>query len=254
MSGHSKWSTIKRQKKANDQKRGRLFTKLAHEIVIAVREGGEDPEYNFRLRLALDRAADANMPKDNIQRAIDRGTGKSLDGKALEEGFYEGYGPEGIALMIHYLTDNKNRAVSDIRHLLSTHGGNLGSDGCVSWMFSRRGYLAIEPGDGDPEEVALEAIDVGAEDVELGEDVVEVYTTVEDFKAVSDAMEEAAFEVDNAELLWEPQTSKSLSEKDTMKVMRLVEALEDLLDVQDVYSNLDLQDDIIEKYESDQAA
>lgn len=254
MSGHSKWSTIKRQKKANDQKRGKIFTKLAHEIVVAVREGGEDPEYNFRLRLALDRAADANMPKDNIQRAIDRGTGRSLDGKALEEGFYEGYGPEGIALMIHYLTDNRNRAVSDIRHVLSTHGGNLGSDGCVSWMFSQKGYLAIDPGVMDPEEVALEAIDAGAEDVEMDEDGVEVYTAVEDFKAVSDTLEEAGFEVDNAELVWEPQTIKTLSEKDTMKVMRLVEALEDLLDVQDVYSNLDLQDEMIEKYESDQAA
>ncbi|MFP3896069.1 MAG: YebC/PmpR family DNA-binding transcriptional regulator [Anaerolineales bacterium] len=254
MSGHSKWSTIKRQKKANDQKRGRLFTKLAHEIVVAVREGGEDPEYNVRLRLALDRAADANMPKDNIQRAIDRGAGRSLDGKALEEGFYEGYGPKGIALMIHYLTDNRNRAVSDVRHVLSTHGGNLGSGGCVSWMFSRKGYLAIDPGAMDPEEVALEAIDAGAEDVEIDEDGVEVYTAVEDFKAVSDTLEEAGFEVDNAEISWEPQTIKTLSEKDTMKVMRLVEALEDLLDVQDVYSNLDLQDDMIEKYESDQAA
>ncbi|MGM0401015.1 MAG: YebC/PmpR family DNA-binding transcriptional regulator [Chloroflexota bacterium] len=254
MSGHSKWSTIKRQKKANDQKRGKLFTKLAHEIVVAVREGGEDPEYNFRLRLALDRARDANMPKDNIQRAIDRGTGKSLDGKALEEGFYEGYGPEGIALMIHYLTDNKNRAVSEIRHVLSTHGGNLGSDGCVSWMFSQKGYIAIDPGAMDPEEVALEAIDAGAEDVEIDEEGVEVYTAVEDFKEVSDTLEGAGFEIDNAELLWEPQTTKTLSEKDTMKVMRLVEALEDLLDVQDVYSNLDLQDEMIEKYESDQAA
>ncbi|MEA3407707.1 MAG: YebC/PmpR family DNA-binding transcriptional regulator [Chloroflexota bacterium] len=254
MSGHSKWSTIKRRKEANDAKRGRLFTKLAHEIVVAVREGGEDPEYNFRLRLALDRATDANMPKDNIQRAIDRGTGRSLDGKGLEEGFYEGYGPEGIALMIHYLTDNRNRAVSDIRHVLSTHGGNLGSDGCVSWMFSRRGYLSIEAGEADAEEVALEAIDAGAEDVEIDEGVVEVYTTVGDFKAVSDALEEAGFEVDNAELLWDPQTTKSLPEKDTMKVMRLVEALEDLLDVQDVYSNLDLQDEMIEKYESEQAA
>lgn len=254
MSGHSKWSTIKRQKKANDQKRGKLFTKLAHEIVVAVREGGEDPEYNFRLRLVLDRARDANMPKDNIQRAIDRGTGKSLDGKALEEGFYEGYGPEGIALMIHYLTDNRNRAVSDIRHVLSSHGGNLGSNGCVSWMFSQKGYMSIDPGATDPEEVALEAIDAGAEDVEIDDDGVEVYTAVEDFKAVSDTLGGAGFEVDNAEILWEPQTTKSLSERDTMKVMRLVETLEDLLDVQDVYSNLDLEDEMIEKYESEQAA
>lgn len=253
MSGHSKWATIRRGKEANDAKRGQIFTKIGQEIVIAVRKGGSDPETNFHLRLVLDKAKRANMPKDNIQRAIKRGSGELKGERDLVEGMYEGYGPHGTAILVHALTDNKNRAVSDIRRAFSRHGGNLGSDGCVSWLFSRKGYVAIEPGDEDPEEVALAAIDAGAEDVDLGEGIVEVYTQVEDFKAVQEALAAASYKIANAQLSWLPQTTMSLDAGETVKTMKLLEALEELDDVQEVFSNLDIADDIIAEYEAQAA-
>ena len=250
MSGHSKWATIKRSKAANDAKRGKLFTKLGHEIALAAREGGPDPEINFRLRLVLDNARRANMPKENTERAIARGAGTGGEGAALEELTYEGYGPSGIAILVEVLTDNRNRTVSDVRHAFARHGGNLGEDGCVAWMFSHKGYIALQPGDTDPEEVALEAIDAGAEDVAFGELMVEVYTQLEDFKKVQSAMEASDYEVIEAQLSWEPQSTLNLDEKGTLKVMKLIEALEDLDDVQQVHSNIAIADELIEKFES----
>jgi len=253
MSGHSKWATIKHTKQANDAKRGQIFTKIGQEIVIAVRKGGPDPDANFHLRLVLDKARRANMPKDNIERAIKRGSGELTDGRELFEGIYEGYGPHGIAILIHALTDNKNRAVSDIRRVLARHGGNLGSDGCVSWLFSRKGYMAVEPGDQDPEEVALAAIDAGAEDVEVGEGIVEIYTQVEDFKAVQETLAAATYKTASAQISWLPQTTMSLDEGETIKTMKLLDALEELEDVQEVYSNLEIADEAIARYEAQAA-
>jgi YebC/PmpR family DNA-binding regulatory protein len=253
MSGHSKWATIRRSKEANDSKRGQLFTKIGHELVIAVREGGPDPESNFRLRLILDKARRANMPKDNVERAIKRGAGELKGEAALEETTYEGYGPHGTAIMVHTLSDNKNRTVAEVRHAFSRHGGNLGSDGCVSWMFARKGYISINPGDNDPEEVALTAIDAGAEDVEIGDGIVEVYAKVEDFKAVQEALAAASYEITSAQLSYTPQSMVSLGEKATLQNMKLLEALEELEDVQEVFSNLDISDDLAAKYEAEAA-
>lgn len=250
MSGHSKWATIRRTKSANDAKRGKLFTKLGHEIAVAAREGGPDPEANFRLRLVLEKARQANMPKDNIERAIKRGTGASDEGGQLEEIIYEGYGPHGVAIIVQVLTDNRNRAVSEVRRVFSRHGGNLGSDGCVAWMFTRKGSILLNAADQDPEEIALLAMDTDAEDVEIGEDSVEVYTAVEDFKKVLDALQEASLEITNSGLSWIPQTTVSLGEKETFQVMKLLEALEELDDVQEVFSNLDMSDEMIAKYEA----
>jgi YebC/PmpR family DNA-binding regulatory protein len=253
MSGHSKWATIKRSKAANDAKRGNLFTKLGHEIALAAREGGPEPEANFRLRIALDKARQANMPKDNIERAIKRGTGQGDDAVSLEEILYEGYGPHGIAVLVKALTDNRNRTVSEIRHVFSRYGGNLGAGGSVAWMFSRKGYLAIAAGEADPEEVALQAIDAGAEDVEIGDESVEIYTAVEDLTTVRDALEETGLEIGDVQLSWIPQSTTRLGDSETLKSMKLLEALEELMDVQEVFSTLDIQDDMIARYESEAA-
>lgn len=253
MSGHSKWATIKRSKSANDAKRGQLFTRIGREILIAVREGGPDPEANFRLRLIMDKARRANMPKDNIERAIKRGSGEGGEGAELTDSIYEGYGPSGTAIMVHVLTDNRNRTVSEVRHTFARHGGNLGSDGCVAWMFARKGYITVKPEDADPEEIALVAIDAGAEDVEIEEELVGIYTQVTDFKAVQEALSGAGYQIEDAQLSWIPQSNMSLDEKDTLKTMKLIEALEDLEDVQDVFSNLDIQEEMIAKFESEAA-
>ena len=253
MSGHSKWSTIKRAKGANDAKRGKIFTKLGHEIALAAREGGADPDSNFRLRIILENARRANMPKNNIERAIKRGLGQMDDGIVLAEYTYEGYGPHGTAIMVQALSENRNRTVSEVRHVFSRYGGNLGSDGCVAWLFSHKGYIAVNPGDEDPEEIALMAIDAGAEDVEIADDLVEVYAELQDFGKVKDALGELSYDIVRAELSWIPQSTMSLSERDTVKMMRLLEALEDLDDVQAVFSNLDIDDEAIAKYEAEAA-
>ncbi len=253
MSGHSKWASIKRQKGVNDAKRGQLFTKLGREIVIAVREGGPDPEANFRLRLVLDKARQANMPKDNVERAIKRGSGESVDGAQVEEYTYEGYGPHGTAMIVQAFTDNRNRTVSEIRHVFSRYGGNLGADGCVAWMFSRKGVISVAVGSADPDEVALIAIDAGAEDVEISDDTVEVYTEMTDFRAVRDALTEAGVELLDAQLSWLPQSQLTLDEKEAMTNLKLMEALEDLDDVQQVFSNLDISDEVLATYENQAA-
>ena len=250
MSGHSKWSTIKRKKGAADAKRGQLFTRLGRELMIAAKEGGPDPDANFRLRLVVDKARAANMPKENIERAIQRGAGVSKDGVVLEDIIYEGYGPGGTALMVEVMTDNRNRSVADVRRVFSRHGGNLGETGCVGWMFERKGTLTVNAEGQDPEAIALDAIDAGAEDVKVDGDVVEVYTTVEDLQKVRDALLERKYTVDEVELGWVPKTLFQPDQKITVQNLRLIEALEELDDVQAVHSNLDITDAALAEFEA----
>jgi YebC/PmpR family DNA-binding regulatory protein len=247
MSGHSKWSTIRRKKGAEDARRGQLFTKLGREIALAARDGG-DPATNFKLRLAVDKAKAASMPKDNIQRAIRRGTGIEK-GEDLEEVNYEGYGPHGVALLVQVLTDNRNRAVSDVRRAFSRHGGSLGETGCVAWLFESKGYITIFPDDHDPDELALMAIDAGADDVTVGSDLVEVYTRLNDFQRVKEELEKNGIALDSADISRVPKSLAELDEKDTIKAMILIDALEELDDVQQVYSNLNITDEIMAKYD-----
>jgi len=242
MSGHSKWSTIKRKKGAADAKRGQLFTKLTREITVSAKEGGGDPDSNFRLRLAVQRARTENMPAENIQRAIQRGTGAGGDGVVYEEITYEGYGPHGVALLVQALTDNRNRTVAEVRSIFTKMGGSLGEAGSVAWMFDARGLITIEPKTGqDADEVTLMAIDAGAEDVSVDEEGnVEVVTSFEDLKHVQDALTSQGLNVTQAETAMIPKTTMTLDDKDTEQALRMVERLEDLDDVQTVYTNLDL--------------
>jgi len=249
MSGHSKWSTIKHKKAAEDAKRGKIFTRLAREITIAAGEGGGDPEINFSLRLAVDKAKSANMPKDNIERAIKRGTGE-LKGEDLEEVVYEGYGPNGVAFLVQVLTDNKNRTVADVRRVLTRQGGTLAEAGAVAWQFERKGYIAIAP-DGTDEDTIFEiAVEAGAEDIVFGDDLIEVYADLEYFQAVRQALEDAGIQFETAELAMIPKTTMQLEEKQTLQVMAVIDALEDLDDTQQVYSNLDISDEVLSRYES----
>ncbi len=248
MSGHSKWSQIKRKKAATDARKGQLFTKLAREIAAAARAGGGDPESNFTLRLAIDKAKAANMPKENIERAIQRGLG-TLKGEELEEVTYEGYAPHGVALMLQVLTDNRNRAVAEIRRVFNRQGGSLGETGCVAWQFEQKGYITIERDDLDPETLFDLAIDLGADDVDIGDDLVEIYTRPEDLQHVQEGLERRQIPIASAELSMIPKTLVQLSEHETFQVMRLIDALEELEDVQRVYSNLDIPDDLMARYE-----
>ena len=252
MSGHSKWSTIKRKKGAADAKRGAIFTKLGREVTIAAREGGGDPNTNFRLRLVIDNCRQANMPKDNIERAVKRGTGE-LKGAALEEILYEGYGPKGTALLISVLTDSRNRAVAAVRRVLTRSGGSLGATGCVSWLFDRKGYISIEPEENDPEELALLSIDIGAEDVRIESGLVEIFTSVEDFHRIREALRNEDLKLVTEEISWIPKSTTHLSEKETLQNMNLIDELEEIEDVHQVYSNLDIPDDLLAKYEAQAA-
>ena len=249
MSGHSKWSTIKHKKAATDAKRGKLFTRLAREITIAAREAGGDPEINFGLRLAVDKAKAANMPKDNIERAIKRGTGE-LKGEDLAEVMYEGYAPNGVALLVHVLTDNRNRTVADVRRVLTRQGGTLAEAGAVAWQFERKGYIAIAPNGTDQDTIFEIAVEAGAEDIVFGDDLIEVYAELENFRAVRQALEKAGIQFETAELAMIPKTTLQLEEKQTLQVMAVIDALEDLDDTQQVYSNLDISDDVLVKYEA----
>lgn len=244
MSGHSKWSTIKRKKGAADAKRGQIFTKLTREITVAAKEGGSDADTNFRLRLAVQRARSENMPVDNIQRAIQRGAGGGADGAQYESITYEGYGPNGVAVLVQTLTDNRNRTVAEVRSMFTKSGGSLGESGSVGWMFEPRGLILIEPKNGDdPDEVTLSAIDAGAEDVSVDEDgQVEVVTSFEGLKQVQDALAAQGLQIANAETTMIPKTTMSLDEKSMEQALRLIDRLEDLDDVQTVYTNLDLSE------------
>ncbi|NNL66618.1 MAG: YebC/PmpR family DNA-binding transcriptional regulator [Myxococcales bacterium] len=249
MSGHSKWSTIKRKKGAADAKRGKIFTKLIREIATAARMGGGDPSANPRLRLAVDKARAANMPKDNIDRAIKKGTGDDADAARYEEVVYEGYGPGGVAILLETLTDNRNRTVGDVRHVLTKHGGNLGESGCVSFLFEKKGAVVFDReavGDGDALlEAALEA---GAEDVEESDDAVSVTTTPGDFETVRSALADAGFEPAEAEIRMEPATTVKLEGGDAETMLKLAEALDDLDDVQNMYANFDISDDELARF------
>jgi YebC/PmpR family DNA-binding regulatory protein len=250
LSGHSKWSTIKRKKGAADAKRGQVFTKLGKEIAIAAREGA-DPEINFKLRLVVDKARAANMPKDNIERAIRRGAGLEK-GDALEEITYEGYGPHGVAFLIEVVTDNRNRAVADIRRWFNRLGGSLGESGCVAWQFEPRGYLTLPPDDHDPDEIFDIAVEWGADDVTFGEDLIEIFTSPDDFQVVREALEARGIPLESAEISMMPKTTIALDQKQAFQNMNLINALEELDDVQQVYSNLDISDELMAAFE-DQA-
>jgi len=246
MSGHSKWKTIKRKKGAEDARRGKLFTRLAREITIAARGSSGDPNSNSALRLALDKARANNMPKDNIERAIKRGTGE-LEGGELEEVFYEGYGPHGVALMVKCLTDNRNRTISDVRRIFNRSGGSMAEAGAVAWMFDTRGYIVVGRDDKDPDEIFMLAVDAGAEDVETGDEFVEVYTVPGDLHWVRESLARSGLHIEDAELSLVPKSLMTLDEKDTLQVMNMIEALEELDDVQQVYSNLDISEEILAK-------
>jgi len=243
MSGHSKWATIRRKKSAADAKRGQLFTKLGRAITVAAREGGGDPNANFSLRLAIQRAREANMPMDNVERAILRGTGGG-EGEQYEEIVYEGYGPGGIAMLIQVTTDNRRRTVAEVRSTLTRAGGSLGGAGSVAWQFDQKGVIVLDPEEHGPEELALLAIDAGAEDVDIDNGQVEIRTDLLTFQVVKEALEGQATII-SAELSMVPKTVIQLGERDALRSMRLMEQLEDLDDVQGVFTNLDISDELI---------
>ena len=245
MSGHSKWSTIKRKKGATDAKRGKIFTKLIKEITVAARFGGGDPDANPRLRTAIAAAKSENMPKDNIERAIKKGTG-DLEGVSYDEVMYEGYGPGGAAVLVESLTDNKNRTVADVRHIFSKSGGGLGEAGCVAWMFEKRGLLVLEKKNVDEEVLMEVALDAGAEDIRDEESTFEVITAFEDFESVKKALDDKGLSCDVAEITMLPQSTVKLEGKEAEQMLRLMEGLEDLDDVQKAYSNFDISDQTLE--------
>ncbi|WP_058307265.1 YebC/PmpR family DNA-binding transcriptional regulator [Gracilibacillus massiliensis] len=246
MAGHSKWKNIQRRKNAQDAKRGKIFMKHAKDIYIAAKQGGGDPDMNPSLRLAVDKAKSDNMPNDNIDRAIKKATG-DLDGANFEELTYEGYGPGGTAVMVEVLTDNKNRTASELRHAFSKNGGNLGENGCVAFMFDRKGYIVIDQDktDADEDTMMLEVIEAGAEEMETADGAYEIYTDPEDFQDVKSALEESGFTLETAEITMIPQTLSAVDESDGNKMVKLVNMLEDMEDVQEVHHNMDADDEIM---------
>jgi len=245
VSGHSKWSQIKRQKGAADAKRGQLFTKLSRELSLAVREGGDNPDMNPRLRLALQRARDNNMPMDSIERAMKRGAG-GTEGASLVEANFEGYGPGGVAILLVALTDNRNRTVSEVRNVLTRGGGSMGEVGCVAWNFQSKGVITVEAA--DAEELALFAIDAGAEDVKVIDGSVEIYTSPEDLETLRKALDEKELTVVSAELAMVPNSTMMLDQKAALTTLRLLDRLEELDDVQRVFTNADFPDEALEQY------
>jgi YebC/PmpR family DNA-binding regulatory protein len=246
MAGHSKWAGIKHKKAIVDARRGKLFTKLARHITVAAREGGGDPEGNPSLALAVQKAKDASMPKDNIERAIAKGTGEGTDADALEAVLYEGYGPGGVALLVEALTDNRNRTGSDVRHLLAKHGGNLGEPGSVGYLFDKRGLLVVDSGRYTEDDL-LVAIEAGALDVAVDDDVFEILTEPGDLTAVRTALEQAGVELESAEVTQHPKTRVPIDEATAEKLVRLIEALEENDDVGDVHANFDVDADVLQR-------
>ena len=244
MSGHNKWASIKHKKGAADAKRGKVFTKLIKEITVAAKMGGGDPSGNPRLRSAILAAKAENMPKDRLERAIKKGTGE-LEGENYEEVIYEGYGPGGTAVLIESLTDNKNRTVADIRHIFSKCGGNLGENGCVSWMFDKKGYIVVEAQEADEDKLMEIAIDAGAEDVRQDDKNFEIITAPSDFEAVQEAVEKESIPQVLAEITMLPQTYAALEGKEAEQMIRLMEMLEDCDDVQKVYTNADIPEELM---------
>lgn len=246
MSGHSKWSKIKHTKGPLDAKRGKIFSKLIREIMVCARDGGGDPSFNPRLRTIIGTAKAANMPNDNIDRAIKKGTGE-LEGTSFEETTYEGYGPGGVALMINVLTDNKNRTVAEIRHILGRHNSSLGEGGCVAWNFEKKGIILIDASQGSDEEVLDAALEAGAEDIETEGDTYEVTTAPNDVMDVKDALEAGGITVASAEISMLPKSTVQVDTKTAEAILRLMDALEDQDDVQHVYSNFDIPDEVMAK-------
>ncbi|MCX5726013.1 MAG: YebC/PmpR family DNA-binding transcriptional regulator [Candidatus Saganbacteria bacterium] len=246
MSGHSKWNTIKRKKGKTDALRGKMFTKVTREIATAAKQGGGDPEMNSRLRLAIEKAREVNMPQDNVKRAIAKGAGGG-EGVNIEELTYEGYGPQGVAIIVDTITDNKNRTLGEIRNLFSKNGGNLGETGCVSWIFEKRGLITYERGKVDENKLAETAIDAGAIDINLEESIIEVITAPGSFEKVRDTLKEKGFKFETAEVTMFPKNTVKLTGEDAHKALKLVSILEDNDDVQAVHANFDIPDEIIEK-------
>jgi YebC/PmpR family DNA-binding regulatory protein len=245
MSGHSKWSTIKRKKGAADAKRGKMFTKLIKEITISAREGGGDPGANPRLRLAIDNAKAANMPADNIDRAIKKATGE-LEGVTYHELMYEGYGPGGVAMLIEVATDNKNRSAAEVRHLFSKYNGSMGENGSVAWMFDRKGIITLPIQNKTEDEIMDIVLEAGAEDLQTEEDYFEVQTDLESFEPVRKALVAADMQIENASLQWIAKNTINISGDDAEKVMKIIEAMDDSEDVQNVYSNADFDESLIQ--------
>jgi YebC/PmpR family DNA-binding regulatory protein len=247
VSGHSKWSTIKHKKGAADAKRGKLFSKLSRAIMVAAKEGGADPATNLALQNAIEKARSYSMPKDNIERAIAKGAGEGTDGASFETVVYEGYGPEGVAVIVEALTDNRNRTASEVRHMFSKHGGNLGATGAVAWQFERRGVVLVAADGVDEDELVLAAADAGAEDVERDGETFVVSSSPDELTAVRQALETAGFTLESVGLSMVPKTTVEIGDESTAKqVVRLVEGLEDNDDVQDVYANFDIPETVLE--------
>ena len=246
MSGHSKWAGIKHKKAIVDAKRGQAFTRASREITIAAKEGGGNPDSNFRLRLAMQKAREINMPTDKIKAAIGRGTG-DLAGERLDEIRYEGYGPSGVAVMVDAFTDNRNRTSASIRHRFSKHGGNLGESNSVGWMFERKGVISVNAGKKDPDEVGLAAIEAGADDVQVDGKSVEVTTSPNTFETVKTALEALGVTIENSEITMSPKQTVPVGEDKAVAVLRLMEALEEDDDVQQVYANFDIPTNVLEK-------
>lgn len=243
MSGHSKWANIKHKKAKTDAQKGKIYTKFSKMIIVAVREGGPDPNANSRLKDVIEKAKAANMPNENIARAIKRGSGE-LGGANYEEILYEGYGPGGVAVMLDVMTDNRNRTAAEMRHIFDKNGGNLGESGCVAWMFDKKGLIIIERSDDmDLDEIMMIAIDTGAEDVEEEEDSIEITTSPEDFETVKKALEDNGLTLASAEITYLPKSTVTLSGKDSEKMEKLIEAMEDHDDVQNIYTNYEPVDE-----------
>jgi YebC/PmpR family DNA-binding regulatory protein len=246
MSGHSKWASIKHKKAVVDARRGQHFTKLARAITVAARDGGGDPESNATLAQAVQKARDASMPKDNIERAIAKGTGAGSDAAAIETVTYEGYGPGGVALLIEALTDNRNRTGADVRHLLAKEGGTLGEPGSVAYLFEKRGVIVVDASRWSEDDLIV-AIDAGAEDVSIDEDIYEIVTAPADLAAVRDALEEAGIEMESAEVVQQPTSRVPVEEADATRLMRLIDGLEENDDVNAVHANFDVSADVLER-------
>jgi YebC/PmpR family DNA-binding regulatory protein len=246
MSGHSKWASIKHKKAVVDQRRGQHFTKLTRAITVAAREGGGDIEGNPALALAVQKARDASMPKDNIERAIAKGTGEGIDADQIETVLYEGYGPGGVALLIEALTDNRNRTGADVRHALSKHGGNLGEPGSVSYLFDKRGVIVVDGSRYDEDDLMV-AIDAGAQDISADDDVFEIVTEPADLAAVQAALAAAGVEVQSADVTQRPRVRVPLEESDAARLLRLIDALEESDDVSEVHANFDVDADVLER-------
>lgn len=247
MAGHSKWHNIRHKKARMDAKRGQIFTKLIREITVAARQGGGDPEFNPRLRMAIEKAKEHNMPMENIERAIKRGTGE-LEGVTYEEVTYEGYGPEGVAIIVECLTDNRNRTTGEVRHIFSKYGGNLGTTGCVSFIFEEKGVIQVPKSEYTEEEIFEKAIEAGAEDVITEDDYYEIRTEPKELYAVKEALENMGVKIEKAELTKIPTTTVEIKDEETaVKLMKLLDALEDNDDVQKVYANFDMSSQLMEK-------